>query len=759
MTAGSPAEPGAPFFDSMRSFTLSSPRPMNRSFPLLASLLVLAAVPMPDGMLLGQERPATELDMTTWSIAALDPETGAVGVAMASCVPETFGDAVGALVPGRGVAAVQAAWDLDNRNRVYRLLRQGTGAGEIIERVTDPSADTVTARRQYGVITLSDGVVEVAGFTGEGTSEWAGIHADQGMAVTAQGNTLVSEAVVGDALQAFLRDDPADRNTLADRLMRGLEAGSQAGGDVRCNRDGITSTAATAMILVARGDDPPYATANIGMTDQGTAAAPWLALSHTTPREGPNPVVELRRRFDVWRSGATPLSDAYQALSSEVQRFVTVPEDWVVLRGVRLIDGTGGPVREDMSVEIRDGLIRSVGTVDEVGIPDGARIVEGGGQTLIPGLVMLHEHLFYPSGERRYNTNEVSFPPLYLAGGVTSMRTGGSVDPYTDLRVRQHVEEGRIPGPDIDVTGPYLEGAGGFVRAMPQLESPEEARAFVDFWMDEGVTSFKAYNLIDRATLGAAIEAAHARGANVTGHLCSVTYREAADLGIDNLEHGFFAATDWVEGKRPDECPRGATQSYLDLDLESPAFTDLVGHLVDNGVAITSTLNVVERMAENRPPPPRGAQEAMLPQIRDRVMATVSSRGSETGTRLLEKYFAMEKAFYDAGGLLVAGIDPTGAGDVVPGYGNQRTLQLLLEMGLSVEEAVEVATLNGARYLDADDRIGSVEVGKDADLVLFRGDPRDDPGAFRRTTLVFKHGVGYDSASLFESVKGWVGVR
>ncbi len=703
-------------------------------------------------------QPVARLDMTTWSIAALDRNTGAVGVAMASCVPETFGDGVAALVPGKGVAAVQAAWNLENRNRVYELLQAGHGAQEVIARVTDALVDSMTARRQYGVITFSNDVVEIAGFTGDGASDWAGIHSDLGMAVTAQGNTLVSEEVVAGSLEAFLRDEPG-RNTLADRLMRGLEAGAHAGGDIRCNRDGITSTAATAVLLVARGDDPPYATETIGMTDQGTAGAPWLALSHTTPREGPNPVTELRRRFDEWRDGAWTRSSAYEALSPQVQSFVTVPESHVVVRDIVLIDGTGGPTREGMSVEIRDGVIQQVGSVAEVGVPEGARIIEGAGQTLMPGLVMLHEHLFYPSGERRYNTNEVSFPPLYLAGGVTTMRTGGSVDPYTDLRVRQHVEEGRIAGPDIDVTGPYLEGPGGFVRAMPQLSTPTEARDFVNFWMDQGVTSFKAYNLIDRATLGAAIEAAHARGAKVTGHLCSITYREAADLGIDNLEHGFFAATDWVEGKQPDVCPQGARQSYLDLDLESPAFVDVIEHLIANDVAITSTLNVVERSAEDRPPPPEGAREAILPQLRSRIMASLARPRNATGTALLQKYMAMEKAFYDAGGTLVAGIDPTGGGDVVPGYANQRALQLLVELGLTVEQAVEVATRNGAEYLGAGDRIGTVEVGKDADLVLMRGDPRDELDAFRRMTLVFKHGVGYDSATLFDSVKGWVGVR
>ena len=743
---------------------------MHHRFALIAGLIVLGTLGGPGVALpasLSAQQPGSaaappeagsSLDMTTWSIAALDPRTGDVGVSMASCVPNTFGDAVGALVPGHGVVATQAAWNLENRNRAFEALREGLGAQAIIDRVVE--ADTSTARRQYGAVTMKDGVVEIAGYTGEGTSDWAGIRSDLGMAVTAQGNTLVGEAVVADALEAFVRDDPAGRNTLADRLMRALEAGSTAGGDIRCNRDGITSTAATAMILVARGGDPPYAARDIDITDEGTEAAPWLAISHHAPREGPNPIPEVRRRFDAWRSAQPELvvARSYEELTPRVQEFVSVSAPHVVVDGVRLIDGTGAPARSDVSVEIRDGRIVRVAPSAEVGTPDGAHVVDGSGHTLMPGLVMLHEHLFYPSGQARYNTNEISFPPLYLAGGVTTMRTGGSVDTYTDLRVRQHIDEGRIPGPHMDVTGPYLEGADGFVRAMPQLTTPDEARAHVNFWMDRGATSFKAYNLIDRATLRAGIEAAHARGAKVTGHLCSITYREAADLGIDNLEHGFFAATDWVEGKEPDVCPRGASQSYLDLDLESAAFTDVVDHLVERGVALTSTLTVVERRATGRGEPPPGAQEAMLPQLHERVMASLG-RGGAQAALLLEKYMAMEKAFYDAGGLLVVGTDPTGAGDVVPGYANQRALQLLVEMGLSVEQAVEVATLNGARYLGRAREIGSVEPGKRADLVLLRGDPTEDVAAFRNTVVVFKDGVGFDSAKLFDSVRGWVGVR
>ena len=369
--------------------------------------------------------------------------------------------------------------------------------------------------------------------------------------------------------------------------------------------------------------------------------------------------------------------------------------------------------------------------------------------------------MFYPSGRGRYNTNQFSFPPLYLAGGVTTIRTGGSVDPYTDLSIREEIDSGRHVGPSMDVTGPYLEGPNGFLWAFPKLSNPQEARDHVNFWADRGVTSFKAYNVIDRATLGAAIEAAHARGIKVTGHLCSITYREAADLGIDNLEHGFFAATDWVADKQPDQCPRGASQSYLDLDLQSPAFTDLVDHLIESEVALTSTLTVVERRAPGREAPSQGAQEAMLPQFRERVMAGLARADSpdNLGGELLAKYMSMEKAFYDAGGMLVVGTDPTGAGDVVPGYANQRAVQLLMEIGLTVEQAIEVATRNGAVYLERDDEIGTVEVGKRADLVLMRGDPGVDPGALRQMTIVFKDGVGYDSAKLFDSVKGWVGVR
>ena len=250
------------------------------------------------------------LEMTTWSVAAIDPLTGDVGVASASCVP-SFADALAALVPGKGAGATQASFDIDNRNVVYNAIQQGLTAEEVIARVTDPSSDPDTDRRQYGVVTLNDGVVHTAGFTApsrEGTTEgiegaerWAGIMEDAEMGVTVQGNTLVNEAVVADGLEAFQWEDPTGFNELSDRLMRALEAGSVAGGDVRCNDETTRQTAAMAFIVVARAGDEPYATEEIGMSDQGTPAAPWLAISVRGERGGDNPLLELRLRYDQWR--------------------------------------------------------------------------------------------------------------------------------------------------------------------------------------------------------------------------------------------------------------------------------------------------------------------------------------------------------------------------------------------------------------------------------------------------------------------------
>jgi enamidase len=374
---------------------------------------------------------------------------------------------------------------------------------------------------------------------------------------------------------------------------------------------------------------------------------------------------------------------------------------------------------------------------------------------------MVHEHLFYPTAPGVYANLAESFTRLYLAGGVTSMRTGGNMNGFTDIGIKRDIDAGRKAGPWVDATAPYLEGPGLGLDQVHELTGPDDARRMVNFWADAGATSFKSYMHITRAELGAAIEEAHKRGLKVTGHLCSVTYREAATLGIDDLEHGFFASTDFVADKKPDECPgQGAGQAALAaVDPNGEATRSLIAELVRRHVALTSTPTVFETFVPGRPLPP--GLDVLEPQLRaqfeERHAATAKNTRSPY-TALFAKAGAMELAFARAGGLLLVGTDPTGGGGVIPGYSNQHALELLVESGFTPLEAIRVGTLNGATYLGIANRVGSIALGKQADLVVVTGDPSSRIADVRNVQIVFKQGLGYDPAKLIESVKGKVGL-
>lgn len=448
------------------------------------------------------------------------------------------------------------------------------------------------------------------------------------------------------------------------------------------------------------------------------------------------------------------------ALSAAVRRYVSLDDSLLALRHVRVIDGTGAAAREDQVVIIRDGRIAALGAEGRVQVPTGARELDLTGKSVIPGLVMVHEHLYYPTGAGTYANLSESFTRLYLAGGVTSMRTGGNMNGYGELNVAAAVNRGELPGPWIDATAPYVTGPGIRLSQLTAVRTPAEARRHVDFWADAGATSFKAYMHISRENLGAAINAAHARGLKVTGHLCSVTYAEAAALGIDNLEHGFFAATDFVEGKRPDQCQQqGQAELAAALDTARAPMKALIAELVRRNVAVTSTLTIFETFVPGRPLPP--GLHVLVPSLREdyeRRHAALAGRTSGY-TALYKAASAAEVAFVRGGGLLVAGTDPTGGGGVVAGFSNQRALELLVEAGFTPLEAIQVGTLNGARYLRRAALVGSIAVGKQADLVVIAGDPSRTIADVRKVELVFRQGVAYDPAKLIESVAGRVGLH
>ena len=465
---------------------------------------------------------------------------------------------------------------------------------------------------------------------------------------------------------------------------------------------------------------------------------------------------------------------AAQTLSPAVQAFVKVNAPVVALTHVRVIDGTGAAAREDQTVVLNKGKIESLSDASSANVPEDAQVLDLHGYSVIPGLVGMHDHMFYPMGNGVFGEMAFSFPRLYLAGGVTTIRTTGSLEPYADLELKKSIDAGESPGPKIHVTGPYLEGKGSWAIQLHQLTGPEDATSTVNFWLDQGVDNFKAYMFITRAELGAAIAAAHKRGAKVTGHLCAVNFREAADLGIDDLEHGLFVDTEFLAGKKPDVCPDDPEDpvAMVKLDVNSGPLHDTIQYLIQHHVAVTSTLPVFEMGSfPGRPTMQKRMLDALSPDARsavlsNRVRASDTSRIRQRfGTDVspyeaaFKKEEEFEYAFSKGGGLLLAGLDPTGMGGVIAGFGDQREVELLVEAGFTPVEAIHIATANGAQYLGDLDRVGTIAPGKQADLVVIKGDPSKKIDDIENVETVFKDGIGYDSGKLIESVRGVVGSR
>ena len=465
------------------------------------------------------------------------------------------------------------------------------------------------------------------------------------------------------------------------------------------------------------------------------------------------------------------LSIATFAQAPDRQQFIRTEAPLIALTHVRVIDGTGTAPRDDQTIVISEGKIQSVESSATTKVPANVQTMDLTGYTVMPGLVGMHNHMFFPMGGSppMYSNMGSSFPRLYLALGVTTIRTTGSVAPYTDLEIKKLIDSGRMIGPKMHVTAPYLEGNGSFTPVMHTLTDANDARRMVNYWADLGATSFKAYMNITRDELRAAVEEAHKRGLKVTGHLCSIGYKEAAEIGIDDLEHGLMADSEFVSNKQPDQCPQGVSASLRQLDLTSATVQETIRTLVAKKVAITSTLPVFEAGGAPLTQSGIGAASALLnPRVLN-VMSTdarvrylqararVSSQGDYVA--LLRKAMDFERAFVQAGGLLIAGLDPTGNGGIVAGFGDLRQVELLVEAGFTPIEAIKIASFNGAKFLGEDARIGSIAPGKQADLMVVKGNPAANIADIEKVEIVFKDGVGYDSEKLIQSVQGLVGIR
>jgi len=474
-------------------------------------------------------------------------------------------------------------------------------------------------------------------------------------------------------------------------------------------------------------------------------------------------------------AAAAPVLAPPAPVAADLQQYVRIPAGRIALTHVRVIDGTGAAPVDDATVVIDGAKIVGVQPA-RTPVPAGYRSIDLSGASVIPGIVGMHDHMYYiarPNADASGHSENplvvpqmtFSSPRLYLANGVTTMRTTGSVEPYADINVKREIDAGHLVGPHLDVTGPYLEGGDSYFIQMHRLTGPEDARRTVAFWADMGATSFKAYMNITRAELKAAIDEAHRRGLKITGHLCAVSYPEAAELGIDDLEHGFFVNTQLDPGKQPDKCSESAGDATIaSMKPGSPEANALIKLLVDRHVAVTSTLPVfAQSLPLHEPLDPRAmavltseAREAYL-YNRNRAASRPPGPVATEIRRGWENELGVERQFVAAGGLLLAGPDPTGNGGVIPGFGDLRELELLVEAGFSPLEAIKIGTLNGAIFEGLQGRIGTIAAGKNADLVVVRGNPAADIRDIEKVETVFKDGVGYDSAKLLESVRGRYG--
>src|SRR5277367_6431446 len=220
----------------------------------------------------------------------------------------------------------------------------------------------------------------------------------------------------------------------------------------------------------------------------------------------------IQRLFASTLVSATASVACGQAPATTLKPFVIEDAPVIVMEHVRVIDGTGALAKDDQWIEIVNGKIVYSGLQPKDQLTFGTpKVLDLSGKTVFPGLVGMHEHLFYPLPEGGpgllplYGEMADSAPRLYLAGGVTSARTAGSLEPYTDLSVKQEIDAGKIPGPRLFITGPYLEGSPSIGPQLHSLTGPDDATRTVNYWADEGATSFKAYMHITPEELKAAV--------------------------------------------------------------------------------------------------------------------------------------------------------------------------------------------------------------------------------------------------------------
>ncbi|HEX3250268.1 MAG TPA: amidohydrolase family protein [Pyrinomonadaceae bacterium] len=384
----------------------------------------------------------------------------------------------------------------------------------------------------------------------------------------------------------------------------------------------------------------------------------------------------------------------------------------IAIVGATLIDGRGGPAITDSVVIVRGDRITAVGKRTSVAIPREAQVVEANGLTLLPGLIDSHFHI----------DGDDPLPALYLSHGVTSLR-----DPGQWIEAYDAARKAAAPVPRLFLCGPHLDSPPpAYPTDSYIVRDAEETRLAVNRFVDDGASAIKVYFRLPLALIKVAIDTAHARGVPVMGHLEIVDARDTINAGIDGIEHATSFGTallplrdaeKYRQAVLADNNARreGRYQVWNSIDLNTPQARALFKLIVDRGVFVSPTLAVFERQTGDK----------------DTTAVHVHA------FKQMEAFVGLVKK---AGAKVVVG-SHSDVPHAKRGWAYQRELELLVESGLTPMEAIVAGTSENARYFHIDDRLGSVEIGKLADLILVQGDPLKDISNMRRIQRVMLNGI------------------
>lgn len=409
-------------------------------------------------------------------------------------------------------------------------------------------------------------------------------------------------------------------------------------------------------------------------------------------------------------------------------------------------------VRANPGILVRAGRIHAIGDLAPAGKGDQTIELENG-EVVLPGLIDLHAHYNMTLNKKR-REEHIGMPVLYLANGATSTFPAGSYDPEAMIAMRERIDRGEQVGPRVLNSGPY------FGPARPGWDpdmDPGLLRAEIDHWAQRGVRGIKVKR-ISAQHLEVVVERAHRHGLTVTGHLDSgfndtINPRDAIALGIDRVEH--FLGGDSM----PPE--RSAYDSFPDIRTDSEHFRTIVALFLEHNVFFDATLSAYGYFGDRAVAYDHWTDERRFFTPFARELTAGRRQRIDRFGNIFQIKLKTVKAFYDAGGgdLLTLGTDHNSAGEYLPGFSVHRELHAYVIAGLPAAAALRAGTINGARALGLGDRLGSIEVGKWADLVVVAGNPLEDIRHTRNVRHVIKAGQHYDPAALMKSVEDTIGPR